>query len=96
MILDAANSHEIKACGIDSVRKLGRLSLNRQIESALLEEGLAKAHIFFDVENEDSVRIYGIALSQEEKERAEKVLRGLKGVKKITNDVGVYTGGMGT
>jgi hypothetical protein len=64
MILDAANSHEIKACGIDSVRKLGRLSLNRQIESALLEEGLAKAHIFFDVDNEDSVRIYGIALSQ--------------------------------
>jgi cytidylate kinase len=96
MILNAANSQEIKACGIDSVKKLGRLSLNRQIESALLEQGLAKAHIFFDVENEDSVRIYGIALSQEEKDRTEEVLKGLKGVKTITNDVGVYTGVMGT
>ena len=51
MIVDAAKSEEIKACGMDSVRLLGKLSLHRKVESALLEAGVTNQHLFFTVED---------------------------------------------
>src|SRR4030043_1475778 len=46
MIADAAKSDGIKSCGIDSVQLLGKLSLNRKGDSALLE-ALVNSHDFF-------------------------------------------------
>ena len=37
VVADSARSEEINACGIDSVKELGKLSLHRKVESALLE-----------------------------------------------------------
>jgi len=95
MVVDAAKSDEIKACGMDSVRLLGKLSLQRKVESALLEEGVTNQHIFFNVEDTDAVRVYGIAYSPEEKQTVEKVLRGIKDIKKITNGLVIFRGSMG-
>ncbi len=95
MVVDAARSEEIKACGMDSVRLLGKLSLHRKVESALLEAGVANQHLFFSVEDADSVRVYGIAYSLEEKETIEKVLKGIKDIKKVTNELTVLRGPMG-
>ncbi len=81
MVVDAARSEEIKACGMDSVRLLGKLSLHRKVESALLEAGVTNQHLFFTIEDADSVRIYGLANSLEEKESIEKVLKGIKDIK---------------
>ena len=61
MILDAASSNEIKACGIDSVKNLGKLSIQRRIEAAFLESGFSNPNLFFDIEDADSVRVFGIA-----------------------------------
>jgi len=94
-IVDAAKSDEIKACGIDSVRKLGELALDRRIESAFLEEGLTKSRIFYEVEADDSVRLYGIATSSEERAKIEKILKETKGIKRVTNDLNIYSGAMG-
>ena len=40
MILDAANSKEIKDCGADSLKALAKLSLLRRIEASLIEIGV--------------------------------------------------------
>ncbi len=66
MVVDAAKSEEIKACGIDSVNALGRLSLQRKIESVLLETGVLSPHLFVTVEDMDQVRLFGVAGSAEE------------------------------
>ena len=92
MVLDAAKSEEIKACGIDSVTALGKLSLHRKIESSLLEAGAMTPYVFVDVENMDSVRVYGMVNSPDEKERIERILKGLKDVKKITSDLTLFRG----
>jgi len=95
MVVDAAKSEEIKACGTDSVRLLGKLSLHRKVESALLEAGVTNQHVFFTVEDIDSVRLYGIAYSLEEKESIEKVLKEIKDIKKVTNELVMFRGSLG-
>ncbi len=87
MIVEGAKTEEIKSCGIDSMVNLRKLSIQRQIESALLESGLMTSHIFFTVENEETVRVFGMVNSQEEKEKIERVIRKVKGVKKVSNDL---------
>ncbi len=92
MVVDAATSGEIKACGVDSVRLLGKLSLQRKVESALLEAGVTNQHLFFTVEDTDAVRVYGVSYSPEEKETVEKILKGIRDIKKITNQLTIFKG----
>ena len=94
MIVDAAESDEIKSCGIDSVQLLGKLSLNRKIESLLLEAGFTSAHLFFTVEEANSVRLFGIVNSAGEKEAIEKLVKRIKEIKNIKNELVVFTGPM--
>lgn len=94
MILDAAESDEIKSCGIDSVQLLGKLSLNRKIESLLLEAGFTSAHLFFTVEGGNSVRLFGMVNSAGEKEAIENLVKKIKEIKNIRNELAVITGSM--
>jgi hypothetical protein len=89
MVDVAAKSDEIKACGVDSVKLLGNLSLLRKTESALLEAGLMRPSLFVSVEEPDSVHLYGLVNSLEEKEIVEKVTKGVKDIKKVKNDLAV-------
>jgi len=95
IVVDAAKSDGIRACGIDSVRLLGKLSLQRQVESALLEAGVLSSHLFVSIEDPITVRLYGTVISEEEKEAIEKVVKGIKDAKKILNDLVVFKGAMG-
>jgi osmotically-inducible protein OsmY len=52
-------------------------------------------HLFVTVETPNTVRLYGMVNSQEEKEAVEKVIKGIKDSKKIENDVVVFRGSMG-
>lgn len=90
IIVDAAKSDEIKACGLDSVKSLGKLSLQRKIEAALLEAGLSSQYLYFTVEDRDAIRLYGLVSSLEKKEKVETVLKGIKEIKKISNDLTIF------
>jgi cytidylate kinase len=85
MIADGARSEEIKSCGIDSITNLKKLSIHRQIESALLESSLMTSHLFFTVENGDLVRLLGMVNSQEEKEKVEALVKKVKEIKRVVN-----------
>jgi cytidylate kinase len=94
-IIDSAQSEEIKDCGKDSVNTLGKLSLQRRIESAFLEEGIPSSHLFFAVEDPENVRLYGFASSKEEKGRIERVVKRVKGVRGIQNEINIFAQGIG-
>jgi cytidylate kinase len=97
MVIEAARSDEIKACGIDSAKALGKLALTRLIESTLIEEGLMSSHVFFTVEDEETVHVFGLVASAEERDKVERVLERLKNVRAVRsfrtlkNDLGVFT-----
>ncbi len=94
MVIDAAKSDQIKACGIDSVSSLGKLALQRKVESVFLEKGLMRPHVFFNVDDPETVRIYGFVDSSEEKEEIGSVVKKISGVKKVANDLGILKGAM--
>jgi cytidylate kinase len=94
-IIDSAQSEEIKDCGKDSVDTLGKLSLQRRIESAFLEAGILSSHLFFTVEDAENVRLYGSASSMEEKGRIESVVKRVKGVREIQSEIIIFPQGMG-
>jgi len=87
IIIDAAGSDEIKACGIEAVKGLGRLSLLRRIESSILETGIDISHVFVEVEDTNSVQLYGFVYSREEKEEIEKVMKKFGEIKRVRNDL---------
>jgi len=89
LVVVAAKSEEIKSCGIDAVKELGKLSLYRKVESAFLEAGVLHQHLFFSVEDTDSVRLFGVLNSSEEKGKVERMLRKIKEIKNIKNDLSV-------
>jgi cytidylate kinase len=95
MVMEAAKSDGIKACGVDSMKLLEKLSLQRKVEAAFLEAGVESQHTFYDVEDGEAVRIYGIVYSVQDKEALEKMMKGIKGVKKVINNLTLIQGGMG-
>ncbi len=95
VIVSSARSDEIKACGVDSVRQLGILSLARRAESALLEAGIVSPHLFIEAEDLDRLRVYGMANSLDEKRAIGDILGSIQGIKKVVNDLQVYPGAMG-
>jgi len=94
-IVDSAKSEEIQDCGMDSANTLGKLSLQRRIESAFLEAGVPSSHLFFVVEDTENVRLYGFASSKEEKGRVESVVKSVKGVREIQNEINISAQGFG-
>ena len=82
-VLGIGRSEEIKACSIDAIQSLERMSLERRVEAALIEAGLTygpTTSISVSVEEPGKVRLIGIVEDQAGKGRAEKLARGLKGV----------------
>jgi len=92
LVVSSAKSDEIKACGIDSVAELGKLSLQRKVESGLLEAGLDSSHVFVSVEDPDTVRLYGFTYSSEEKNELDSVVKRVGNVKKVVNELQVFQG----
>ncbi len=91
IIVEAARAEEIKACGVEAVKVLGDFSVQRRIESALLEAGFLNPHLFFELEDSDSVRLFGSVGSSAEKKEIVKILEGIKEIKKIRDDLTVLT-----
>jgi len=91
LIVEAAKAEEIKACGIDAVKLLRKFSLQRRIESGLLEAGIMNPHLFFEVEDTDLVRLFGSVGSSAEKKEVMEILKEIKEIKRIKDDLAVLT-----
>ncbi len=94
LAVNSAKSEEIKACGIDAVAQLGKLSLQRKVESGLLEAGLSGSHVFVSVDDPETVRLYGFAFSSEEKHELDNVVKKFGNVKNVINEVQIVRGSL--
>jgi cytidylate kinase len=92
-ILTMARSEEIKACSVDAMRSLEVMGLANRAEAALTEAGLtygpAGAYVWAIVEEPGKVRLVGVVDDKPTKARAEKIIRNLKGVESIENQIRV-------
>lgn len=92
VIMEGATAGEIKACGLHSLRLLENLSISRRVEAALLEAGMLSSHIFYELDDQNNLRIYGVVYSPKDKEEVEKILDNLSGINKVKNELRVFPG----
>ena len=90
MIIDGVQSEEIKTSSADSIKSLGKFHLHYKIESALIDAGLLTQYLHFTVEDINTVRLHGLVGSLEKKEKVENLLKGIKEIKRINNDLSIF------
>jgi len=87
-VLHIANSEEIKARSLDAMRSLEMMGLARRAEAALIEAGL-KHGPSISVPEPGRIRLTGVVSQERTRTTAEKVLKGVSGVKVIDNQTKV-------
>lgn len=91
-VLQMARSEDIKSCSIDAMKSIEKMGLVRRAEAALIEAGLTygpTTSISVSVVEPGKIRLSGLAESQATKTRAESLLKALKGVVSIENQIRV-------
>jgi cytidylate kinase len=95
MILSVARSKEIAACSVDALRSIEMMALARRAEAALMEAGLSLSQsvtLSISVPAPGRIELTGAVDNRATRERAEQVLKGIKGVMSVDNKVMVYRG----
>jgi hypothetical protein len=91
-VVQMARSEEIKACSIDAMKSIEMMGLARRSEAALTEAGLTygpTTSISVSVVEPGKIRLSGLAENQATKTRAESLLKALKDVGSIENQIRV-------
>jgi cytidylate kinase len=88
-VLHIAGSEEIKARSVDAMRSLEMMGLARRAEAALIEAGLEHGSSISVVEP-GKIVLTGFVREQSNKSEAEEILKRVKGVKLIDNQIQVY------
>jgi cytidylate kinase len=85
-VLHIAGSEEIRARSVDVMKSLGMMGLARRAEAALIEAGL-KYGPSISVLEPGKIKLTGYVARDAIRTKAEEVLKGVKGVKSIDNQV---------
>lgn len=89
-VLGMARSDVIKACSLDAMSSLEMMGLTTRAEAALIEAGLTygtATSVSLHVERPGRIRLFGMVEDAESKARAEKVLKMVKGVDGVDNQI---------
>ncbi|MCF8095137.1 MAG: cytidylate kinase family protein [Desulfobacteraceae bacterium] len=91
-IADLGRSEEIKACSLEALESMDRMSLERRIHAALTENEIFSKMISVEVSEPGTVYIYGIVTSENEKARIVDTVKNIKEINKVKNNVVVVAG----
>ncbi|MGD0238596.1 MAG: cytidylate kinase family protein [Syntrophorhabdales bacterium] len=95
IVVHLARTEEIKARSVDVMKSLAMMGLARRAEAALIEAGFPTASLSVAVVEQGKIRVTGAAEGESTKTKVEEVLKRLKGVESINNQIKVarYPGG---
>lgn len=88
-VLHIARSEEIKARSVDAMNSLGIMALTRRSEAALIEAGFSMTSLSLSALKPGALRLDGFAHTESEAAKAADVLRGVRGVESVDNQVRV-------
>ena len=94
-VLHVARSEEVQARSIDAMQSLEMMGLARRAEAALVEAGFPSPSLSVVVVEPGKIRATGAVIDESTKIQVDKVLRGLKGIESVENQLAV-TGYPGT
>ena len=87
LVMEAAGSEPIKACSLNALESMERLSLKKKIHAALLENDVLMSTFSIDVPEKGVAEISGICSSEEEKADTVKTVKALPGVAEVRANI---------
>jgi len=87
-VLHIASSEEIKARSVDAMRSLEMMGLARRAEAALIEAGFSHGPTISVLEP-GRIQVTGSVAGEMIKAKLEEILKGVKGIKSIDNQIQV-------
>lgn len=90
-VLHLARSEEIRVRSIDAMKSLEMMALARRVEAVFIELGIGipPTSVSVSVEEPGKVQLSGFVGNQMERARAEEILKGVKGIQSIDNQIEV-------
>jgi cytidylate kinase len=88
-VVHLARSEEIQARSLDAMESLEMIGLARRAEAALIEVGFPSGALSVVVLEPGKIRVIGAVEEESTKIEVEKVLKGLKGIKSVENQLAV-------
>jgi len=91
-VVALARSSEINACSLHALESLGNLALEGRAQAAIIEAGLSyglETSVLVTVDEPGKVRLSGLVEDEQSKIRAEEVVKKVKGVTAIDNQIRV-------
>jgi cytidylate kinase len=92
LIISAATSEDIRACGIKALEAMERLALEKKVRAALLENRIDDRAILIEISENGVTSVAGVSPNPEEKKRIEAVVGAVRGVSKVVSAVEVIRG----
>ncbi len=91
LIMEAAESDNMKACSLTALDAMEKLSLKKRVHAALLEKNVSLSYLHVDIPEKGSVEIIGAAHTAEEKKAILEALKTLSGVVKMEDNIVVLS-----
>jgi cytidylate kinase len=88
-VVHLARSEEIQARATDAMKALTMMGLARRAQAALIEAGFSSAALSVTVVEPGKVRVTGAVVAESTRAKAEKILKGVKGVESIETQLKV-------
>lgn len=92
LIIRAARSEDIRACSLNVIESMERLSLEKKIQAALIENRIDPGSLLVEVSDKGVTHLGGLSPSDEEKKRVESIVGRVPGVAKVVSGIGVLKG----
>jgi cytidylate kinase len=87
LIVEVAQSQEIKECSLAALESMERLSLSKKVEAAIIKNNFSPVDFQVDITEEGVAKITGWTHTKHEKDRLLKVVEGVPGVSEVKSNV---------
>jgi cytidylate kinase len=94
IIIDAARADDLRACSLNALENMDRLSIEKQVRAALMEARIDPSLILIEAHGEGVVHLGGVSANDEDRQRVTAIVRAVSGVKKVVSEMEVVRGGL--
>jgi len=89
IIVDTARSEEIATCSLTAVDAMKRLSMEKKIRAALIENDINITLLHIEISEDGATEIRGYAYTTDERDRVLDVVKGLSEISESTVNITV-------
>jgi osmotically-inducible protein OsmY len=89
LIIEVAKSQEIKECSLTALDFMERMSLEKKIQAAFINNDISTNEFHIEVPEKGVVQVTGVTYYEETKNRALRAINDISGVSEVISEVAV-------